>query len=337
MSSQEHEINERLKAIHEGPWSKALPKASAGLTAKQRSGKLDLKSIALTTAQKKVDARLSKTLRPHYLSKAGVTNEREIAVRDAYDDALTLPQLYELAVQTGYLPVERVAPVAQEKLIDLLWLPAVQNYVAAYDYVAVPMLANRVGVSGLEKVKPPEPNKKSELRFAAFLAHLRAFYEDENIQAWLAFLDDFQEEADEQNKLWEYLRGERSKGPRRKAELLIGCQQFVTSLASAFQVLDDDELGRFGLMHAYWLQKFFAYEVGPNGYVKDDDLWDRGDSWAKTISRSKHVLPTDVDPELGTSLRQALNREIALLEKTFKAVRELVGQTRKQAKRVRRR
>lgn len=67
----------------------------------------------------------------------------------------------------------------------------------------------------------------------------------------MSFLDDYLAEEDEPSLLWKYLRGKRKTPPRRAEELMVGCQVFVTSLASAFDILSEDELGHFGLIHSY--------------------------------------------------------------------------------------
>jgi hypothetical protein len=182
-------------------------------------------------------------------------------VAAARGQALTLPRLYELAVQTGYLP------------------------------------------------KAAAKKPAAALRFAGFLAHLRAFYADEQIQQWTRFLDD--KEPREQNRLWKYLRGKQKTPPARTAELLAGCQLFVNALASAFHILNDDELGRFGLIHACCLQKFFGYRM--------PDI----DSWAKTVSTSQYLIPAGTDPEIAEVLRRQFREQIQLLERTFDAVRAL--------------
>jgi len=53
------------------------------------------------------------------------------------------------------------------------------------------------------------------IHFAAFLAHLRAFYADEAIAAWIRFLDGEAREPAEHAKLRAYLRGKRKSGPLR--------------------------------------------------------------------------------------------------------------------------
>ncbi len=328
------EVRQRLAAIADGPWAKGVRTAREKLAPADRLPVpgprfVFLDERPLSQPNRRRNQALAEILRPHFAAKGAITSRAEIETRDALDDALTLPQLYELAVQTGYLPSEAVKKPARAILTDLLWSPAARRFVAAYDYIAVPMLANRVGVSGLGGAQPPEPKANAALRFAGFLAHLRAFYADEQIQLWTRFLDDYRKEPDEQNKLWKYLRGKQKTGPARIAELLTGCQLFVSALASAFHILDDDELSRFGLIHAYWLQKFFGYEMKDSGYAKNVRLWGQNDSWANTVMTSRYLIPADTDAEVAAVFQRQFREQVELLERTFDAVRALAASARK--------
>jgi hypothetical protein len=195
----------------------------------------------------------------------------------AVDQALTVPQLYDLAVQSGYLPEELVRESPSSA--------AARDYASARRDRSRPM---REGAA---------------LRFAAFLAHLRAFHADEEIQAWTAFMDGAVEERNEDQKLRSYLRGKRAP-PARADRLLEGCQRFVASLASAFDVLEDDELGAFGLVHAQRLQTFF-------------------DSWARTVLASPRLAPPQVPAAIAELLRRQFEAQVRLLEKALDAASRL--------------
>jgi len=331
----DEELRQRLAGIARGPWAGGMVEARLKLAplGKLRASMTSARTIALdeiqlSTSNKQKSRRLARVLRPHFEDEEGITNPTDIATRDALDDALMVPQLYELAVQTGYLPAEGVKQPARKILRDLLWSAGARGFVATYDYIAVPMLAARVAVTGLGEVQPPEPNPNAALRFAGFLAHLRAFYIDEQIQTWTRFLDDYINEENEQEMLWRYLKGERKNAPERAGELLAGCKLFVTSLASAFHVFDDDELDRFGLIHAYWLQKFFGYEREGSGYVKNVELWGKSDSWAHTVTTSPHLME-GIDGKIARVFKQQFLDQVKLIERTFKAVIALVKSTRR--------
>jgi DNA-binding CsgD family transcriptional regulator len=335
------ELEARLAAISRGPWSVGFIKARQKLapigeiSLTSTGGRpIALEELELSASNKRKSAELSKILRVHY-EEGNITDEDEIETREALDDALTIPQLYELAVQTGYLPEDSVRKPARSILTDLLWSDPARRFVEAYDYVAVPMLAARVGISGFVPTNPPEPTPNASLRFAGFLAHVRAFYSDEQISTWIAFLDDYIAEDDEQDLVWEFLRERRKSPPKRIQELLTGCQRFVTSLASAFHVLSEDEFGRYGLVHAYWLQKFFGYKRNGRGeFVKDTRVWGENDSWAQTFSTSPLLVPPDIDPAIEAVGRRQFNNQIVLLERTFEAVKHLASATRERIQSV---
>lgn len=328
------EVRRRLRAVTNGPWARSLERTHENLAAPdlirfaiEADQPIRLNTLRLSLANRKKNDDLAEILRSHHDDPEGVTKDDEKQVRDALDDALTIPQLYELAVQTGYLPADSVRQPARSLLTKLLWSGAARRFVDDYDYVALPMLAARVDVAGLSAAEPPAPDERAALRFAGFLAHLRAFYEDDAIGEWTRFLDDYVVVTNEQEHIWRYLRGKRSQPPPRLGALMTGCTRFVTSLASAFHTLDDDELGRFGLIHAYWLQKFFGFERVDGRYVKDVELWGDSDSWAATVSTSEH-LTDGINVAWGKVLREQFTEDIQVLERTFEAVRQLCEATR---------
>jgi hypothetical protein len=324
------ELSQRLAAIEHGPWGHGIAKMQKQLAPIEPvtlGSALD--KIQLSKPNKKRAKQLGTLLRPHFLDDDGITDPREIEIRDSLDEALIMPQLFELAVETGYLPIEIIMGPARKILADVLWSKAARDFVAAYDYVAIPMLAARLGITGLGAAHPPTPTPKAAVRFAGFLAHVRDFYVDERIQIWTSFLDDYIEEPEEQDKLWSYLKGKKKKGPARAATLLAGCQDFVRSMASAFYHLDDDERGRFGLIHAYWLQKFFGYEMDATGYIKNSELWDPGDSWAHTVAKSPHLIPAGIGTEIAEVWGGQFDEDVKLLKRVFNAVRSLAASARK--------
>ena len=225
------EVRARLKAIENGPWARGYAESRQHLAPidpvsamSKGTVRFALDEIPLSAANKRKSGRLTNTLRIHFESDEAIEDPKTIATRDALDQALTVPQLWELAIQTGYLPEAAVTKPARRVLADLLWSAPARRFVRAYDYVSIPLLANRVGISGVGSAEPPAPRPGAALHFAAFLAHLRGFHADEQIETWIRFLDDYVVEDDEQERLWEYLHEKRKSPPRRTDELLYGCQ-----------------------------------------------------------------------------------------------------------------
>jgi len=324
----EEEVLQRLKSITNGPWAKSVGSIRRTLARQSKIDVRDLKSypiyldrIKLTAKDKRNDERLAKTLRSHFNSP--VHGKAEIKIRENLDMALLVPQLFELAVQTGYLNEEHVKGPSREFLVDLFWSESARQFVAAYDYLSIPMLAARVGVVGFEDVQPPQPNPNAQFRFAAFLAHLRAFYSNDKIDTWIGFLDDYIQERNEQKKFWDYLNRNRASWPVRAPDLMEGCEEFVSSLASIFELLDEEETASYGLIHAYWLQKFFGYSKNERGFEKDP-VWDKNDSWARTFSNSPRLIDQQIDHEIATLLRDQFQKKVGVLRRTFDVVTNMV-------------
>jgi len=332
--TSKEEYCQRITALKSGPWVNALIKTQRELAPiddlalpSSVDGSVNLDKIKLSELNFKHNARLSNILRSHYEDPQGITSSIEIEIRDAFDDALTLPQLYELAIQTGYLTIDIVKKHARKLLIDLLWSPAARNYIDTYDYISVSMLAARLNIKWKGMARPIAPIDAA-LSYAGFLAHLRTFYEDAQILEWISFLDDYIKENKEKDKVWEYLQGKRKTVPSRIDKLLYGCQLFVQSLSSVFSILNEKDLGRFGLIHWYWLQKFFGYKATGAGYVKDLINWPDEDSWANTIMKSPHLVPDGIDLNIAQIGKKQFCDQVKMLELTFMAAKSLIESTR---------
>lgn len=334
------EYCKRLAALKSGPWANALVKAQSELAPiddlalpSTVDDSVNLDDMTLSKLNEKQNERLSIVLRSHYEDPDGITSSDEIEIRDALDDALTLPQLYELAIQTGYLSIDIVKEHFRKLLINLLWSPAARKYIDIYDYISVSMLAARLDIKWEGMARPIAPIDAA-LSYAGFLAHLRAFYDDLQIQEWISFLDDYIKEEKEQDKVWEYLQGKSETLPSRVDKLLYGCQLFVQSLSSSFSILNENDLGRFGLIHWYWLQKFFGYKATGSGYVKDIENWPDEDSWANTIMSSPHLVPDGIDINIAQIGKKQFCDQVKMLELTFMATKSLIDSTRANAQQV---
>lgn len=326
MTIDSNEIEERIKAISNGPWEAGYLQSIDNIGPAEElkvnwkvDEELSLDEIDLQQANKLKNERLKKMLRLHYDHDEGVTDENEIAQRNAFDQALIIPQLYELAIETGYLTTEQLLDRARALLVTFLWSSASRKYIQGYDFIAVQLLASRIGIAGITTALPPEPDSSSIMCFAGFLAHMRSFYADNDITTWTGFLDDFVEGWDEQEHFRAYLNGE-GEAPKRAPMLLLGCQKFVDSLASAFESVDEKDLGKFGLVHLYWLQKFFCYEKRRNGFVKNVELWGTRDSWANSFLVGLDHLTSGLESELAAVFKKKYREQVHLLGKTFFAV-----------------
>jgi DNA-binding protein HU-beta len=199
-----------------------------------------------------------------------------------------------------------------------------------YEYPAVTMLAERVGVHGLRRTEmaSPSDNKTKALQFAGFLAHLHTFYEDACIQEWISFLDDFLGEDDEQNRLWNFLCGSSPDEPTRFGILVEGALSFVESMSDAFGVLDKKEFAQYGMPHAYWLQKFFGYVLTEKGYERDP-AYEKDASWANLLVSSVRIAPQGTVVQASPEIWQKFAANVKLLERVFEAIQQTVAKSRK--------
>lgn len=223
-------------------------------------------------------SRVSKLFRSH--REEPITNVEELAFRNSFDEALGRLQLLELAVVTGYLPLEVVRTRAREELIVLLWPSAARQYLRIYDYLGVRFLAARVGVElGLPAVDPPAPDASAAVRYATFLSQISAWHEDPDVDEWLGFLDDYVEYEDEQADVDHFLRTgllpDKSNlaTAARFQRLAIGAERVLALLADLHNVLEPRERPLFGVYHAYWMAKLFGYKFDERRgrFVYDSD------------------------------------------------------------------
>jgi hypothetical protein len=348
------EVKARLDGIVGGPWKDQSKRAFKFL-----APKADLKPLlariavpvaCLSTvlagqfASRKHE--LETTLQAHWKDSGGIEDPKAIAKRDAFDEALTELQLMELAVEMGYLPLEAVRDEARERLANLLWSTPAREFVRAYDYLSVYYLATRVGVDiGQGALEPPSVKTTGTAQYATVLAEHKRWYEDPAIKAWLGFLDDYITFEDEHDVLEKYMLEGRdrlehaSAAQRKRIELVAaGSYAFVVRLSGIFDLLEHEERARVGLIYAYWLGKFFGYDLGDDGYKKVDDGWVKGaTTWATSaIDRNRaryidwqHGVFTDavtdwatseIDGDLKTKFEKVWDSRIEILHETWEGV-----------------
>jgi hypothetical protein len=269
-----HEQDARLADMLDGPWAERAAVAVKTLA----------RPAGLLGARPALAARTADALRPHWLRE--VESEKEIELRDSLDFALAQLQLLELAVETGYLPLDGVRQPARELFESVLWSKPAQDFARAYDYVSVEYLARRVGFAPLAaKHDGPAPDPRAAVRYATFLDHHRHWLEDELIDEWLGFLDDYVEHRGEQDDFYAFLERPAKKS-QRFARLAEGARRSIEMLSDLFGVMNETERPRYGLFYAYWLAKLFGYEYRRGAYRRNREMWDGNDSWARAIKDS---------------------------------------------------
>src|SRR3954468_19316040 len=93
------EVQARLKAMGRGPWAKGLVRARESLRpaepvrfAVRGTRVLTLDDMPLSPANRRKVRELRPMLMPHFRVPEGITTPKHIEVRNAFDQALTLPQ-----------------------------------------------------------------------------------------------------------------------------------------------------------------------------------------------------------------------------------------------------
>lgn len=284
------ELRARIAGLNAGPWTARgrfaadkLREAGISVEGVAPLRPFDFTILDLPLHAVKLEKSLTHVLRPHW--EKAITKRPEIKFRESLDSALTHLQLIELAIETGYLPIEQVPAEIKNRVINLLWANPVRSFVRDYDYVGVEFLAQRLGIQGTTARTPPPIIAKGSVLFSAFLATLRRIERDKSINAWLDFLDDYVLRANEQNEFYEYLEEEKPEPSNRFRSLTIGARSFTVELADFFVLTTGETRGMFGLFYAYWFQKMFGYELTDKGYVRDNENWEGNDSWAFALNK----------------------------------------------------
>jgi len=266
------EIKQRIKFLQNGPWAK---KSSAA------------RSVIANRATKQ--KRLEKLLKPHW--KGGGATEKDTFIRDSFDEALTQFQLYELAIESGYIAVDDIHETAKDELTQWLCSPWAQKYIRDYDYLAVAFLAKRLDVDIDFDCTPPAVRESSQVRFATFLSQHRAWYEDAALDGWIGFLDDYGvldlEDTDyvsDKDIFYDFIRSKTGAFVEELAlwKFAIGAERFVINLSDLYAHLSKEEKPLYGSFYAYWLARYFGYDLDDKGYKRDDEQAD----WSKELLRS---------------------------------------------------
>jgi len=279
--TDDEELGARLAAVSEGPWSKAAKLAYDFLKPPFDLGKeyptsqeiIDLTQIQVNSAHTH-DVR--HILRAHW--EKAVEDPKERKIRASLDEALTTLELWELAVSSGYLPLEAIRAPARAAFVELFWSEGARAFTKYYGYATIPMLATRVGVKfGPKQVTPPKPIQSRGQRFASFLAEIRAWDSDIDLQKWLHFLDGFRPKnlPKPGSHLKKLLQGEAPPPAYLDylSSLVSGAQMYRLRLSEFAETLEAQERPLYGSFFAYLLARFHGYLGGPNGFQPAKTNW----------------------------------------------------------------
>lgn len=292
---------DRVDEIFQGPWTRDAELAITWLQERRGDSRKDRKD-------------LNAVFRPHWERKP---TKRAEKLRASFDAALTPLMLLELAIATGYVNSADVSGRAQAEFQRLLLSAPARQYLDSYDYVGVRYLAARLRWDlDLDAVRPPQPIEAPTL-FASFLAQFRDWYEDDDLDTWLNFLDDFVVLDNEANRFRRYLRmGQRPQDEEAAArfdDLLGGLDAFLRNLYDILGVIPEKSRAMFGLVHVYWIAGFFGYELEDGQYVQDYI------DWSPAIAAS---------PLVTAAGRSMWDASLATIRDTWFETRTLVESTR---------
>jgi hypothetical protein len=277
--ADQDEITARLAAIANGPWNKAGKRAykflePPAVVDEARIQSREVLNLRNDRSSGKRSSKISNVLRAHW--DKIVEDTAEINIRDSLDEALTTLQLWELAVSSGYLPLEAVRVPARRALANLLWSEGARTFIQNYGYATIPFLAERVGIQlGSARRSPPAPSTTGGQRFASFLAEIRAWETDRDLGKWLRFLDGFREMRGAGDQLKKLLSAS-APDPRYLsylASLLAGAQTFRLRLSDFAETLEHDERPLYGSYFAYLLARFHGFLAGKEGYHPVKTNW----------------------------------------------------------------
>jgi hypothetical protein len=232
---------------------------------------------------------LERLLRPHWVESI---NRSEGLIRDSFDEALIIYQLYELAIANGYLDLADVKEQVTTELTRLLWSEGARQYLQIYGYVSVISLAQRVSLSlGFKDIDLPPIRQGSEGRFASFLSQHVLWYEDPILDGWIGFLDDYQvldgEKKTDKSVFRDFLGSEQEefKNDTTLWTFVAGADRFVTRIADLAESLTEEERPSYGLFYAHWLARFYGFRLTGKSYARDLKRID----WSNALSNSRRI------------------------------------------------
>ncbi|WP_316200674.1 MULTISPECIES: hypothetical protein [unclassified Bradyrhizobium] len=275
------EARQRIKFLNQGPWIRRGRRAW-----REIGGPPAGSSIEVAMRQRQ----LRRLLRSHWDDEIYL---EEGIVRDSFDEALTLYQLYELAVETGYIQLEDVRDRIYRELGALLWSDGARRYLRDYSYAAIVYLAQRVELDlGFKRIPELPPVRKStQGRFASFLSQHALWYKDRELDGWIDFLDDYQvlnvsEETDKE-VLWTFLTTSRRLSKEARLwRFVAGADRLLMQLAGLAESLAVEEKPSYGMFYAYWMAKLYGYDLKRKGFVRDPAQVD----WPKAMLASQRII-----------------------------------------------
>jgi hypothetical protein len=298
----------RLDDIQAGPWREKSELARQRLP-------------TLSTAE------LERYLRSHYGDE--ITDQTELSFRQSFDQVLEELQLLELAVASGFLPLDVVGPAVEPDFAALLCSSAVRAYIKLYDFVPVQYLASRLSIDlNIGAVRPPPIDPRAEVRYAVFLATHYDFVTSVPIELFTMYIDDFYwgERPVNDKFLKRWILGEQpsdlsSEEQKVVSSGYIGFIQFTETLGDFFLQLPAPERPYFGLAYSYWLSHYFGFRRPRGRYeqlaVSFED-----------VQLAPSLLVLDPNSDGAHAERERLHERILTLKAVWDGTRALIDSNR---------
>ncbi|WP_050418990.1 hypothetical protein [Bradyrhizobium tropiciagri] len=231
--------------------------------------------------------RLRQLLRGHWDRE---TTDQEDIVRDSFDEALTRYQLYELAVENGYIPLTAIEREGREDLARLLWSEAARRYLRLYHYVTVAFLASRLELDIGFPCRPPPVREGNQAQFAFFLSQHQTWYQDVLLEGWLGFLDDYQVfsgRRSDKEIFQDFLKSDTETFEDQFVlwQLVAGAERFLLVLSDLYTTLSPSERPSYGSFYFYWMARFYGYRSTARGFKRDR----REPDWSQVLLASKRI------------------------------------------------
>jgi hypothetical protein len=299
MTGDDSEYQARLADITSGPW-------------REQS----------TMAREKLPTMTEEDARRYFRYHDVVIREPELSFRESFDKALEELQIIELAICSGYLPLELVRPHATSEFQALLHHAAARRYVTLYDLASVRFLAARFDTPIADtSLKPPPINSRAGLRFAAFLAVHSDFVVNPAIKLFTQMMDDYRFEGSiDAPFLVSHLRTPSASLTDTQRRIVqtacLGLVEFLQVLGALFRQLERDEQPLYGCVYAYWLGHFFGLRRGSSGYERQGVAFQELDPGA--------VLAVAGDEDVSHSEQEHLRACATTLWETWSATRKLL-------------
>ncbi len=254
-------------------------------------------------------------LRPHWEDPAGVTGEREIAIRRGLDSAFNQLAALELGISTGYLAHEAATGAVEPRIRELLKSRAVARFVDDYSYFQVRLLANRLDHVEIKLPSVPElpildSSPRLDATVGSFLEKTIELQKCHEVRLLFGFLTNADVPAADVDG-YEVPELEKGCGHGRfrlwladkDAEQSPKVQEYFQRLKRAvgrwvwdryaiYRNQPEPVKARLAIFDIYWLLRLFNAEISTTG-----DVVYCGSSWLTLIADSPQVMDDTGEPE----------------------------------------